>query len=191
MKSCSIIFLFLAAFGQATTQADIRLGAPGLEAPLTATDVSFKVNHTLSQIFKFVFRGIEAKSDTLGAPGSSGSNGNGGQYHISATVSMSNSTKVKTGHIYFRDEQDFNSAPWQVLLIPDEIIFQATSQPINVYLQWDGQGNAKKPNGIFNILGEYRKHPPIPVGSLNFGTGNWILAESGAVPEGVATVIRE
>ena len=167
-------------------RADIALGAPGLTVPLTATQVPFKVDHQLSSFYKFIFRGIEAKGNTLGAPGSSGTNGNGGQFHVSATVSGS-----REGKIEFRDAQDFNTSPLKTLLLSPAVVWKATTAPISVELEWKGEGNAKKPDAVFNILGEYQKHPPKPVGSLSVLQGLFILGPSGAKPEGTAAIVRE
>lgn len=172
-------------------QADIMLGAPGVIAGTRiATKVPFKIDHTISNTYKFIFSGIEAKGDTLGAPGSSGTNGNGGQFHLKASVKVGNGSGERAGQIYFRNIQDYNSSPLQTLLITPEAVWKATTSPINVNITWQGGGNAHKPNGIFNILGEHQKDPPIPTGSLSFITGNWILEES-PNPEGTATVTRE
>lgn len=174
------------------SRADITLGAPGVPAgSQVATKVPFKVNMTLANGYKFVFSGIEAKGNTAGAPGASGTNGNGGQFHVSATVSMPN--KIKTDKIEFRDVQDFNTSPWKSVTLTQDITYRATTTPISIALQWDGQGNAHKPDGIFNILGEYQKSPPIPTGSLTFPVGDWMLVPPGtpANPEGVVKIVRE
>ncbi|RYD38255.1 MAG: hypothetical protein EOP86_01335 [Verrucomicrobiaceae bacterium] len=160
------------------------MGAPGLTVAKNVTQAPFKVNHLLSNIYKYIFRGIEAKGNTLGAPGSSGSNGNGGQIHVSATVSGS-----KLGKLEFRDEQDFNTSPLKTLLLSPAVVWVATTTPISVDLQWMGEGNAKKPDMVFNILGEYQKQPPAPVGSLTVSQGQFIL--TGTKPDGVAVIVRE
>lgn len=172
-------------------QADILLGAPGVTAGTKiATRVPFKIDHVLTDSYKFIFSGIEAKGDTLGAPGSSGTQGNGGQFNLKARVASSGGGNERAGQLNFRDIQEYNSAPLKTLLISPAAVFKATSGPINIEITWQGGGNAHKPNGIFNILGEYRKDPPVPTGSLLFATGNWILEDS-PNPEGTATITRE
>ncbi|GEP42331.1 hypothetical protein BGE01nite_16220 [Brevifollis gellanilyticus] len=171
-------------------QADILLGAPGVAAGTKiATKVPFMINHALPGSYKFIFSGIEARGDTLGAPGASGTNGNGGQFHLQATVS-GGSGGERLGKIEFRDVQDYNTAPLKTIPLAPVAVFRATTTPITINLQWKGNGNAHKPNGIFNILGEYQKDPPIPTGSLKFGVGRWIL-EDNPNPAGVATIVRE
>lgn len=171
-------------------KADILLGAPGL-APGTriATKVPFKIDYSLPGSYKFIFAGIEARGDTLGAPGSSGTKGNGGQFHLSATVSGPGCSE-REGKIEFRNVQDYNTAPLKTIPLAPVAVFKATTTPITINIEWKGNGNAHKPNGIFNILGEYQKDPPIPTGSLNFSVGRWILEEN-PNPEGVATIVRE
>lgn len=172
-------------------QADILLGAPGITAGTRiAAQVPFKIDYTITNTYKFILSGIEAKGDTLGAPGSSGTQGNGGQFHLKAAVSVGGGSGERIGNLYFRDIQEYNSSPLQTLLITPVAVWKATTGPINVNLTWQGGGNAHKPNGIFNILGEHQKDPPIPTGSLTFITGNWILEES-PNPQGTATVTRE
>ncbi len=184
----SLIVSLLASYD---TRADILLGAPGVPAGTRiATKVPFTINFTLPNSYKFIFSGIEAKGDTLGAPGASGINGNGGLFHLKATVSADNGGSERAGLLEFRDIQDYNSSSLQTILIAPTTVFKATSSPITINLQWKGEGNAHKPNGIFNILGEYQKDPPIPTGSLTFAAGNWILEES-PNPEGTVTIVRE
>lgn len=174
-----------------TAQADIMLGAPGITAGTRiATKVPFKIDYTITNTYKFIFSGIEAKGDTLGAPGSSGTNGNGGQFNLKASVKLGNASGERAGNLYFRNIQEYNSSPLKTLLITPSAEFKATTTPINVDVTWQGGGNAHKPNGIFNILGEHQKDPPIPTGSLSFITGNWILEDS-PNPQGTATVTRE
>lgn len=185
------ICLIVTVLASSDTKADILLGAPGVPAGTRiATKVPFMINYTLPNSYKFIFSGIQAKGDTLGAPGSSGTNGNGGQFHLQATVSGDSGGSERAGLIEFRDIQDYNSSPLQTILISPVAVFKATSSPITINLQWKGNGNAHKPNGIFTILGEYQKDPPIPTGSLTFSTGSWILEES-PNPEGAVTIFRE
>lgn len=170
--------------------ADIQLGGPGVETgSVVATKVPFKIDIQLPNSYRFVFRGIEARGDTLGAPGSSGTQGNGGQFHLSATVSTTVGSE-KVGKIEFRDVQDFNLSVLQTLLIT-EAVFKATTTPIAVNLQWKGEGNAHKPNGFFNILGEHQIAPPVPVGKLEFAVGSLLLTAAGTQPPGTATITRE
>lgn len=171
-------------------KADIQLGGPGVPVgTMVATKVPFKLDYQLPNSYRFVFRGIEARGDTLGAPGSSGTNGNGGQFHLSATVSTTVGSE-KVGKIEFRDVQDFNLSPLKTLLIT-EAIYKATTSPIAVNLQWQGQGNAHKPNGFFNILGEHQLAPPVPVGKLEFAVGDLLLTAAGTQPPGKATITRD
>lgn len=185
--------LILAAVSPAL--ADIQCIAPGVPAgTVTATKVPFKLSYELKNCYKFVFSAIQAKGDTLGAPGSSGTQGNGGQFHLSATVSGGDtcSSPVKEGKITFRNVQDYNTAPLKTIVVsPGPTVFKATTRPIDIELEWAGQGNAHKPNGTFAIVGEYQKNPPVPVGSLNFPVGNWLLVSAGTQPAGVATITRE
>lgn len=190
---CLFATLFLSALTPLKTQADILLGAPGVIAGTRiATKIPFKIEYQLANCYKFIFAGIQAKGDTLGAPGSSGTNGNGGQFHLQATVSGSSgcSTSERVGVIEFRDIQDYNTSPLQTILISPSVTFKATNSPINIHLEWKGNGNAHKPNGIFNIVGEYQKDPPTPTGSLSFDVGRWTLADN-PTPDGVVSVIRE
>ena len=167
--------------------ADILCSAPGVPAgAVKATKCPFKLDYVLVDCYKFVFRGIEAKGATLGAPGNSGTNGNGGQFHLRADVSG-----VKLGKIEFRNVQEFNVAPLITMLLPETVVFRATDSPISVAIEWKGEGNAHKPDGFFNILGEYQKHPVPPVGSLYFAVGDFALTPAGANPPGTATIIRE
>jgi len=173
-----------------TANADIMLGAPGVTAGTRiATRVPFKIDHTISNSYKFIFSGIEAKGDTLGAPGSSGTNGNGGQFHLKASVSVGSSNE-RAGNLEFRNIQEYNSSPLKTILVTPAAVWKATTNPITINITWQGGGNAHKPNGIFNILGEYQQAPPIPTGSLQFLTGEWILEDS-PNPEGTATIVRE
>ncbi len=174
----SSTFVLLAVFASLpAAKADIVLGAPGVQVGTqVATKVPFKQSLTLTNSYKFVFVGIEAQGNTAGAPGSSGTNGNGGQFHLSATVSdNSPGSKEKLGKIEFRDVADYNTCPLKTLLNTPTAVFRATTTPINVTLEWAGQGNAKKPDGIFNILGEYQKSPPCrqAVSPLRWGIGCW------------------
>jgi hypothetical protein len=194
MRKNSLIIAAVAAAALVShsAQADIALGAPGVPVgSQVATKVPFKNITTISNGYKFVFSGIEAKGNTAGAPGSSGTEGNGGQFHVSATVSMPN--KIKTDKIEFRDVQDFNTSPLQRLLFTTDLTYRAVDTPISVTLQWMGEGNAHKPDGIFNILGEYQKQPPVPTGSLNFAVGQWMLLPPGTAqyPDGVVNIVRE
>jgi hypothetical protein len=171
--------------------ADIVLGGPGVATgSQVATKVPFKNIVTLPSGYKFVFSGIAAQGNTAGAPGSSGTDGNGGQFHLTATVSMPD--KIKTDKIEFRDVQEYNASDWQCLMLTSENTYRATATPISVTLQWMGEGNAHKPDGIFNILGEYQAQPAAPTGSLNFAAGTWVLAPEGSqYPDGVVNIVRE
>lgn len=187
---CSLCITVMAA---STVEADILLGAPTQAVPLgtrIATAVPFKVNYSLTDSYKFVFTGIQAKGDTLGAPGASGTSGNGGQFHLKGTVSTSSNSSARAGLIEFRNVQDFNSSPLKTLLISPAVVFKATNTPITINLEWSGQGNAHKPNGTFNILGEYQKNPPAPTGSLNFASGQWAI-QGIATPNATVSITRE
>ncbi len=189
----TFIALFTCALASSVARADILLGAPGVPAGTRiATKVPFKIDYNLNNSYKFIFSGIQAKGDTLGAPGSSGTNGNGGQFHLQATVSGGSgcNTSERIGKIEFRNIQEYNTAPLKTILISPAAVFKANSSPIDISLEWKGNGNAHKPNGIFNILGEYQKDPPVPTGSLSFLVGRWIL-EDNPNPEGTATIVRE
>ncbi len=186
-----LICLVTAILVSSDAKADILLSAPGVPAGTRiAAKVPFTIGYTLPESYKFIFSGIQAKGDTLGAPGCSGTNGNGGQFRLQATVSGGSSSSARAGKIKFRDIQDYNSSPLQTLLISPVAVFKATSTPITIKLEWKGIGNAHKPNGIFNILGEYQKAPPIPTGSLTFASSAWVL-EASPNAEGTVTIVRE
>lgn len=187
------LFIALIAAGTYSLKADIILGAPGVPVGArVAPQVPFKLQYQLPRSYKFVFLGIQAKGDTLGAPGSSGTQGNGGQFSLKATVWDNNGTpRERAGNLYFRDVQEFNSAPLQTLLITPGAVFKAENSPITITTEWQGNGNAHKPNGWFNILGEYQKNPPPPVGSLNFEVGDYLLVNAGLQPQGTATITRD
>ncbi|HYF35300.1 MAG TPA: hypothetical protein VD994_08440 [Prosthecobacter sp.] len=171
--------------------ANIDLIGPGVSAgTVQATKVPFKMTFTLSNIYKFVFSGIQAKGDTLGAPGSSGTNGNGGQFHLSATVNGPGYSS-KVGKLEFRNVQDFNTAPTETIYIDPPDIIKATTTPITITIEWAGQGNAHKPNGTFAVLGEYQQAPPPPTGHLSFAIGDYLLTAAGTQPDGTATIIRD
>ncbi len=191
MKTTLLLTLVL---GTATcAHSDIILGAPGVPVGARiAVQVPFKIDYQLTNSYKFVLSGIQAKGDTLGAPGHSGTKGNGGQFHLKANVWDNNQTpREHVGNLYFRDVQEFNTAPLQTLLVTPAAVFKATSYPITVTTEWQGNGNAHKPNGFFNLLGEYQKNPPVPVGSLHFDVGDWLLVSAGTQPDGVATITRD
>lgn len=192
MKTSFLLSCLLAAtLASSGARADILLGAPGVPAGTRiATKVPFKITYTLPNSYKFIFSGIQAKGDTLGAPGASGTNGNGGQFHLKASVSGDSGASERAGQLEFRDIQDYNLSPLQTLLVSPIAVFKATTTPITISLNWAGEGNAHKPNGIFNILGEYQKDPPVPTGSLSFSSGAWILEES-PNPEGTVTIVRQ
>ena len=189
MKAILSVSLCLLAL---PVMADITLGGPGVPAgQVKATSSPFKINYDLGGVYKFVFRGIEAKGATLGAPGSSGTDGNGGQFHLSATV-WTDVGHEKYGKIEFWDVQDFNTAPLKTLLMTEQMVFVAPANtPINVSITWAGEGNAHKPDGFFNVMGENQKHPPVPVGWLNFDVGDLALTAAGTNPPGSATIIRD
>ncbi len=190
IKKYPWLALAMIALTGGTGFADIQLGGPSVPVGLVvATKVPFKISYQLPNSYRFVFRGIEARGDTLGAPGNSGTNGNGGQFHLSATVSTSVGSE-KVGKIEFRDVQDFNLSPLKTLLIT-EAVYKATTSPISVSMEWAGQGNAHKPNGFFNILGEHQVAPPVPVGKLEFAVGDLLLTAAGTQPPGTATITRD
>ena len=185
-----VMGMALVTLGAGSVRGDIQLGGPGVAVgAVVATKVPFKINYQLPNSYRFVFRGIEARGDTLGAPGNSGTNGNGGQFHLRATVSTSVGTE-KVGKLEFRDVQDYNTSVLQTLLIP-QAVYKATTAPISIDLEWKGEGNAHKPNGFFNILGEHQLAPPVPVGKLEFAVGDLLLTAAGSNPPGTATITRE
>ncbi|WP_113957893.1 hypothetical protein [Roseimicrobium gellanilyticum] len=173
--------------------ADITLGGPGVPTgSVKTTQAPFKVRYDFpGGLYKFIFRGIEAKGATLGAPGSSGTQGNGGQFHLSATV-RTDMGQEKVGKIEFWDVQDFNASPLKTILLDGELVFKAPGdQPISVSIEWAGEGNAHKPDGYFNVLGEHQKAPPVPVGWLTFDVGDYNLNAAGSKPPGKATIVRD
>jgi hypothetical protein len=190
MKTLLTLFFLLTA-SVTTAYADILLGAPGISiGSRIATKVPFQIDYTLSNSYRFIFYGIQAKGDTLGAQGYSGITGNGGQFHLKASVSSSAKEFEKAGLLEFRNIQDFNLSPIQTLLIYPAAVFQSSDHPIEIVLKWSGEGNAHKPNGVFNILGEYQKDPPIPTGSIIFNLGN-LAIEGESNPEASIKVIRD
>jgi hypothetical protein len=182
--------LLMLAVTPATALADLTIGGPGVTPGITATKVPFKITFTLSSIYRFTFAGISAKGNTLGAPGSSGTQGNGGQFHLSATVEGPG-YRAKEGKLEFRDVQDLNTAPTRTILLNPPETITATNTPITIEIEWKGEGNAHKPDGIFTVLGEFQKEPPAPVGTLSFDVGEYLLVAAGTQPPGVATVIRD
>ncbi len=187
MKNAVVLAAVLGLVSPLPVAADITCGAPGVPAGVVkATKCPFKLEYVLANSYKFVFRGIEAKGATLGAPGNSGTNGNGGQFHLRGEVNG-----VMLGKIEFRDVQEFNAAPLKTMLLTPAVVFRATDTPISVNIEWKGEGNAHKPDGFFNIIGEYQKHPVPPVGSLSFSVGDFALIPAGTNPSGTATIVRE
>lgn len=184
-----LIHTLLALTMTSAARADIVLGGPGVPVGMmVATKVPFRPTYQLTNCYKFVMTGIEGKGDTVGNQGK----GNLKQFHISATVRDDNrSCKVKTAHLYFRDIATFNASPLKQLFLSPAEVFKAVDHPINMTLEWNGEGSAHNATGIFNILGEYQKDPPKPVGNIAFWSGNYILAYPGLKPKGIATVTRE
>jgi hypothetical protein len=189
----SFLFALLLSAAAPHLHGDILLGGPGVPVgSKIATKVPFRETYDLTGSYKFVFAGIQAKGDTLGAPGASGVEGNGGQFHVSATVFDNTPTPTeRAGNLTFVDIQDFNSSPLKTLTISPAAVYKATTVPITITTVWSGEGNAHKPTGTFVILGEYQKQPPVPVGKLDFAVGEWLLVEAGSQPDGVATITRE
>jgi hypothetical protein len=184
-----LIHTLLALTMTSAARADIVLGGPGVPVGMmVATKVPFRPTYQLTNCYKFVMTGIEGKGDTVGNQG----NGDLKQFHISATVRDDNrSSKEKTAHLYFRDIATFNASPLKQLFLSPAEVFKAVDYPINMTLEWNGEGSAHNATGIFNILGEYQKDPPKPVGNIAFWSGNYILAYPGLKPKGIATVTRE
>ncbi|MDZ4288139.1 MAG: hypothetical protein U0984_09280 [Prosthecobacter sp.] len=170
--------------------ADLTLSGPGITTEVLATKVPYKISFTLTSIYKFTFTGIMAKGNTLGAPGCSGTNGDGGQFHLSATIEGAG-YKSREGKLTFRDVQDLNTAPTLTSLLDPPDVIKATTEPITITMEWKGEGNAHKPDGSFVILGEFQKEPPPPVGNLSFAVGDYLLIDAGEQPTGVAVVTRE
>ncbi|MEI6714197.1 MAG: hypothetical protein WCO60_10620 [Verrucomicrobiota bacterium] len=190
--------------------ADVALNAPGVPiGSQSATAVPFRNTLTLPNCYKFIFSGTEARGTTTGAPGSSGTQGNGGLVLFKAFVSSSNcgSGSSNCGHsgsscgsgqanaiqLTFTNIQTYNSSPLKTLTLTPSASFVGETGPINVDLVWQGEGNGKKPTGFFNILGEYQKAPPIPTGSLTFPDGMWELKKSTSNPnpKGTALIVRQ
>jgi hypothetical protein len=188
MKAILLSGLCLLLCGQA--MADISLLGPGASTGLLATKVPFKISFTLPRVYRFVFSGIAAKGNTLGAPGSSGTQGNGGQFHLSATV-QGGGIESKEGKLTFRDVQDLNTAPTVSSYLNPPDVIQATTTPLTVTIEWKGEGNAHKPDGHFIVLGEFQAEPPPPVGYLSFDIGDYLLTAAGSQPDGVATITRD
>lgn len=183
------LLLLLPALAATCSMADIILGGPGVPAgTVLSTKIPFKFEYVLPDSYKFVMTGLEAKGDTIGNTGKSDNK----QFHLQAVISDTNpSKKVRTDHLYFRDIADFNSSPLKTLLVSPAVTFKASNYPITITIQWSGEGSAQKATGIFNILGEYQKDPPKPVGSLHFDAGDYILADPSVKPSGKATISRD
>lgn len=199
--SCSVRLVARLApcliFGPACLlHADIALNAPGVPVgSQSANMVPFRTTLTLPSCYRFIFSGTEARGTTTGAPGSSGTQGNGGLVLFKAFVSASHSCTPTTGAVQltFNNIQTFNVSPLKTITLTPSAAFVSTATPINVDLVWQGEGNGKKPTGFFNILGEYQKDPPIPTGSLTFPNGVWELrsTRSNPTPSGTALILRQ
>lgn len=189
LASIQFVFIFAAFLITADVRGDIILGAPGVPIGMVvAPQVPFNLQYQLPSCYRFVFLGIQAKGNTLGSPGIKGTND---QFSLKASVRCNNSTpRERAGNLYFRNVDEFNSAPLQTLLITPGAVFKAENSPITITTEWQGNGNAHKPNGWFNILGEYQKNPPPPVGSLNFEVGDYLLVNAGVQLQGTAIVMR-
>jgi hypothetical protein len=188
-RHSTLVMLLVLAAATSPVVADILLGGPGVPAgTVISNNVPFKYDFQLTNSYKFVMTGLEAKGDTLGNNGK----GDNKQFHLQATVYDNNSSiKVRTDSLYFRDIAEFNASPLKTLVVSPSAVFKAQQHPITIFIEWSGQGSAKKATGIFNILGEYQKDPPRPVGTLRFLTGDFLLLEPGVKPEGIATITRE
>lgn len=182
----AIITLFLCV---AAAHSDIILGAPSVPAgSRVAAQIPFLIDYSIDDCYKFVFMGIQAKGNTIGTPKQS----NSGQINLKASAwNTSSNLRIHEGNLYFRDIENFNSAPLKTLLTVPNVVFRATDAPMTVFLRWQGNGNAHKPNGWFNILGEYQKNPPPPIGTLQFATGDYLLINAGEQLKGKATIVRE
>ncbi len=190
LASCFVFGLAQPAHG------DVALNAPGVPVGTeSANMVPFRNTLTLPNCYRFIFSGTEARGTTTGAPGSSGTQGNGGLVLFKAFVSATESSTPTTGAVQltFTDIQTYNVSPLKTLTLTPSAAFVSASTPINVQLVWQGEGNGKKPTGFFNILGEYQKAPPIPTGSLTFPDGQWELrrSKSNPNPAGTALIIRQ
>ncbi len=200
MKIHSCSFWIFALVASPSVHADIALNAPGVPVGRqSANSVPFRSTLTLPNCYKYIFSGTEARGTTTGAPGSSGTQGNGGLVHYKAFVSSKGGNCSSGGQsagavqLTFTNIQTFNSSPLKTLLLSPAVAFVGTNAPIDVDLVWQGEGNGKKPTGFFNILGEYQAAPPIPTGNLNFPDGTWELKKttSNSNPAGTATIIRQ
>ena len=174
---------------------DIALNAPGVPVGSQSSNaVPFRNTLTLPNCYKFIFSGTEARGTTTGAPGASGSQGNGGLVLFKAFVSAKGSCTPTTGAVQltFTNIQTYNVSPLKTLTLVPSVAIVGTATPIDVDLVWQGEGNGKKPTGFFNILGEYQKAPPIPTGSLTFPDGTWELRKTklNPNPAGTALIVR-
>ena len=133
------------------------LAAPGVATgSLVEVRAPFTTSKNLGRYYKYIFRGIETKGATTGAPGNS-ANANGGILHIWAGVNGEDSAKIT-----FRDELEYNNSP-----VITNIITPITYKEQNITVNWKGNGNAHAPNGYVTILGEGITDPKTPKGSLN------------------------
>lgn len=140
LASCFVFGLAQPAHG------DVALNAPGVPVGTeSANMVPFRNTLTLPNCYRFIFSGTEARGTTTGAPGSSGTQGNGGLVLFKAFVSATESSTPTTGAVQltFTDIQTYNVSPLKTLTLTPSAAFVSASTPINVQLVWQGRGTVK------------------------------------------------
>jgi hypothetical protein len=197
MRTLTLSLVVLASLAHESARADVVLGAPGVPVHTqVVAAVPFRNEVSLPGTYKFVFAGIEAKGNNTGGSGSGTTKNGGGPVLVKATVS-DNKPGTPTTHIVqisFNSVQEFNTSQLKTIMNSPAIVFRADTDPIQMKVVWQGTGNANKPDGIFNIIGEYQKNPPIPTGSLSFDTGAYQLrTPENPSPQinGNAKIVRE
>ena len=190
MKTPNVKLLIHALLVLTITRADlgdVMLGGPGVPVgQMYASGASFSLTYSLLSSYKFVMTGLEAKGNVINYI-----KGDKNKYTLVATVSSSVGNS-RTANLIFKDIATFNASPLISLPIAPAVIFKASNTPITFSLKWNSlEGSDKKASGTFNILGEYQKDPPKPVGSLIFSTGKFVLNNPNAKPSGTATITRE
>jgi hypothetical protein len=177
-----------------TAFSDIKLNAPGQSGQtvnyLTVNEVPFEShnnaeNKVLLPAYKFVLRGIEAQISTA--------DGGKSPLNMEAMVQYEGrpDTKERVDMTLKAKNGGSNTLTGQyILTTPME--FKGLTGPVNIIVSWVGAGNAKKPAGYFNILGEYQPTPPKPTGSLSLPALVAVLdSNATAKVTGTANVIWE
>ena len=147
--------------------SDIKLNAPGQSGQLThylsVNTVPFEShnnesNFVILPVYKFVFRGVEASLTTSG----------GSNVHLQAMVQYVGQSNTKERiDLDLHKKNGTTNVFSGTTLLNTPIEFRGNSGPVYIAVSWVGSGNVNKPDGFFNILGEYLPTPPKPTGSLS------------------------